>query len=154
MKKPQGFIPMSPTRFFQTVTYQRRSLSTEEFENLKNTLTVDESVDFFSKLEYQVYSAINELAKEVLVKEGLLSETEPFFPKCTVIEDEIEWVDTLKDEQSISYQDCLIFNYTSPFKASFIYVGYKRNQYHTQTYRNIINTFSKDVIINYNNQLI
>ncbi|MDM8151046.1 hypothetical protein [Priestia megaterium] len=154
MKKPRGSIPMSPTRFFQTVTYQRLSLSTEEFENLKNTLDVDGPVDFMSKLEYQVYSTINELAKEVLVQEGTLSKTDLFFPKCTVREDEIKWIDNLKGEKTIELQGCLVFNYISPFKATFIYVGYKRNQYHTQTYSNIINDFSRDVIKTYTKQLV
>ncbi|MED3954667.1 hypothetical protein P4603_21490 [Priestia aryabhattai] len=154
MKKPRGFIPMSPTRFFQTVTYQRRSLSIDELENLKNTLTVDGSVDFLSKLEYQVYSTINELAKEVLVQEGILSKTDPFFPKCIVREDEIKWIDNLKGEKTTELQGCLVFNYISPFKATFIYVGYKRNPYHTQTYSNIINNFSRDVIKTYTKQLV
>ncbi|MET1122953.1 hypothetical protein ABWU59_28965 [Priestia megaterium] len=149
MKKPRGSIPMSPTRFFQNVTYQRLSLSTEEFENLKNTLNVDGPVNFMSKLEYQVYSTINELAKEVLVQEGTLSKTDPFFPECTVREDEIKWIDNLKGEKTTELQGCLVFNYISPFKATFIYVGYKRNQYHTQIYSNIINDFSRDVIKTY-----
>lgn len=141
---------MSPTRFFKTVVYQLGLLTEKERGALRRSINIDESVSFTSRMDYAIYSTINILAKEVLIKEELLREQDFFSPLCTVKKDTIEWTDSLKDKQCKSYQECFVFNYTYPFKATFLYVNYRMNEYHTDTYKSIINSFTTDVIKTFN----
>ncbi|MGG3125097.1 hypothetical protein ABEP18_31485 [Priestia megaterium] len=151
MKIHKDLIPMSPIRFFETYEGIRKNISQEKLNELRNTLTIDKSVtDTVKDREYCIYSTINQLAKEVLLKEGVLSNKNDFSPVCTLLKRQIEFIDTYQGDNIVSYRYCTIFAYTEPFKASFTYMGYGRNVYHKRLYEDIINTFVLKILNSYN----
>ncbi|MGG0480652.1 hypothetical protein ABE039_21850 [Priestia megaterium] len=155
MKIHKNLIPMSPTRFFETFERIRKNISEEKLIELRNTLTVDKSiVDTVKNREYCIYSTINQLAKEVLLKEGVLSNKNDFSPKCTLLKRQIEFIDTYQGDNTVSYRYCTIFSYTEPFKASFTYMGYGKKVYHKRLYEDIIKTFSLKILSSYSKSIV
>lgn len=150
MKKPQGPIPMSTNRFFNTVNYQHKTLINEKLEEVKASLTLDNKKEMFiHKLDYSVYNTINQLAKEILIKEGLMSETDELSPECHLSFGQMNWTYNYKGNSFNTYQSCSTFTYTKPFEASFTYLGYGGED-RTFIYNQIINNFSAKVIKTFN----
>ncbi|MGG0509335.1 hypothetical protein ABE078_17840 [Priestia megaterium] len=151
MKISKDLIPMSPTRFFETFEWIRKNTSLEELNDLKNTLIIDKSVsDTIKKRDYYIYSTINQLAKEVLLKNGLLSDSTTISPKCTLLKRRIEYIDRYQNDNVILHTNCTIFTYTEPFKTSFTYIGHARKNYYQQWYKDIIDSFTSRILLNYN----
>jgi len=151
MKISKDLIPMSPTRFFETFEWIRKSTSLEELNELKKALIIDKSVsDTIKKRDYYIYRTINQLAKEVLLKNGLLSDSKAFSPTCILLKRQTEFIDRYQNASVISYTTCTIFTYTKPFKASFTYMGHGKKQYHQQWYKDIIDSFTSRILLNYN----
>lgn len=151
MKVSKDVIPMSPTRFFETFEWIRKNTSLEELNELKKTLIIDKSVsNTIKKRDYYIYRTINQLAKEVLLKNGLLSDSKAFSPTCTLLKRQTEFIDRYQNASVISYTNCTIFTYTKPFKASFTYMGHGKKQYYQQWYKDIIDSFTSRILLNYN----
>ncbi|MGG0391142.1 hypothetical protein ABEZ76_24640 [Priestia megaterium] len=151
MKISKDLIPMSPTRFFETFEWIRKNTSLEELNELKKILIIDKSVsDTIKNRDYYIYSTINQLAKEVLLKNRLLSDSTTFSPKCTLLKRRIEFIDRYQNANVISYTNCTIFTYTEPFKASFTYIGHANKHYYQQWYKDIIDSFTSRILLNYN----
>lgn len=151
IKISKDLIPMSPIRFFETFESIRKNTSLEELNQLKKTLIIDKSVsDTIKKRDYYIYSTINQLAKEVLLKNGILSDSSIFSPRCTLLKRRTEFIDRYQNANVISYTNCTIFTYTEPFKASFTYMGHAKKHYYEQRYKDIIDSFTSRILLNYN----
>ncbi|QSX23543.1 hypothetical protein [Priestia megaterium] len=151
MKVSKDVIPMSPTRFFETFEWIRKNTSLEELNELKKTLIIDKSAsDAIKKRDYYIYRTINQLAKEVLLKNGLLSDSNTFSPTCTLLKRQTEFIDKYQNASFITYTNCTIFTYIEPFRASFAYMGHGKKQYYQQWYKDIIDSFTSKILLNYN----